>query len=140
MSILNPFPHFAAFQFTPTIPAIYWNTRSPEQAFCQLAQQNEKIVAFIDSMVDTVNAQYQIVSNLQSQLPQLVESDVNAYLDANLADNTSTLYTLVNTVITDWADAKTAQVDALQNFCDSITVGSTYEDLHDHGFLYIPII
>ena len=132
-----PFPHFAAFKYTPTIPAIYWNVCSPEQAFEQLALHYDKLVAFIDSMVDTVNEQYQIVNEMQEQLPALVENDVNDYLDAAFADPTSDLYTLVSNTVTQWANDRTAQVDAIQAVIDSLTVGTTYDEIKDYGFIYI---
>ena len=132
-----PFPHFAAFKYTPTIPAIYWNVCSPEQAFEQLALHYDKLVAFIDSMVDTVNGQYQIVNEMQEQLPALVENDVNDYLDSAFADPTSDLYTLVNNTVTQWANDRTAQVDAIQAVIDSLTVGTTYDEIKDYGFVYI---
>ena len=132
-----PFPHFAAFKYTPTIPAIYWNVCSPEQAFEQLALHYDKLVAFIDSMVDTVNGQYQIVNEMQEQLPALVENDVNDYLDAAFADPSSALYTLVSNTVTQWANDRTAQVDAIQAVIDSLTVGTTYDEIKDYGFVYI---
>lgn len=140
MAILEPFPHYPFFQYSPTIPAIMWNINSPEQAFHQLGCEYSKLIAFTDSMVDTLNSQYQIVNNLQSQLPTLVENDVKDYLDTNLADSSSVLYDLVNSTVTQWADDRTAQVDAIQAYIDSITVGTTYEDIHDYGFLYIQSI
>ena len=136
--IINPFPHFAAFRYTPTIPAIYWNVESPEQALKQLAMHYDKIVAWIDAMVDTVNNQYEIVEDLQTRLPQLVLQDVTDYLNQNLADETSVLYQLINQAVTDWANARTAQVDALQDWVDSVAPGDTYDDLRENGFLYIP--
>lgn len=135
--ILNPFPTFAAFRYSPTIPAIYWNVESPEQAFKQLALHYDKIVAYLDAMVDTINSQYQIVTSLQDELPSLVETDVNDYLDRAFADPSSDLYQLVNETVTQWANDRTAQVDAIQDVIDSLTVGTTYGELKDHGFVYI---
>ena len=88
-------------------------------------------------MVDTINSQYQIVTSLQDELPSLVETDVNDYLDRAFADPSSDLYQLVNETVTQWANDRTAQVDAIQDVIDSLTVGTTYGELKDHGFVYI---
>lgn len=81
MPIIYPFPHYSSFtNYTPTIPSFYWDTYSQEQRIKALCKEYAKLVAFTDSMVDTVNAQYSIIDALQENFPQLVDDAIQPAL------------------------------------------------------------
>lgn len=82
MPAIYPFPRFRDFtQWTPTIPAFYWDVYSQEERIKALCREYAKLIAFTDSMVDTVNAQYDIVRTLQEEFPELVSEAIQPALD-----------------------------------------------------------
>lgn len=86
MAIINPFPHYANFtQYTPTLPSLYWDVYSSEQRIKALCMEYVKLVGFTDSMVDTLNAQYALIEDMQARFPDLVNDDVVAEI-RRLAD------------------------------------------------------
>lgn len=74
-----PFPHYGDFTaFTPVVPELYWNVYSAEERVKALCMEWVKLTAFTDGMVDTINDQYDIIKQMQTDLPELVNEDVLA--------------------------------------------------------------
>jgi hypothetical protein len=81
MPVCNPFPHFCNFDnWSKVLPDLYWNVYSPEQRIKALCMEYAKLIAFTDSLVDTVNDQYTIIETMREQLPELVNEDVIAQI------------------------------------------------------------
>lgn len=112
-----PFPYFADFAFSPTVPNIYWNVYSQEQIIFQLSNEYEKLVAYNNALVDTINAQYLIIENLQDKIDEVAAEATQEFLEEALQSGT-----LDQTIL-----------DALA----SIKSGTTYGDIDTHGFAYV---
>ena len=112
-----PFPYYAQFQFAPTIPTIYWDVYSQEQIIFQLCNEYEKLIAYNNAMVDTINSQYLIIENLQDTIEEVAREETAAYLQEALSSGE-----LDQTIL-----------DALA----AIQSGTTYGDLDTHGFAYL---
>ena len=111
--ILYPFPYFRNFVYgTPVIPDLYWNAYSYEERIKKLCMEYAKLIDFTDSMVDTVNSQYEQIE------------DINNHV-----------YDIIHQAIVDGEFDSVVQ-DAVQAWIDSRAVGTTYDDLKNHGFLY----
>lgn len=136
MAVINPFPYYSAFTYTPTVPTLYWDVYSQEERIKALCCEYDKLIHFVDAQVDTINAQYQTIQSLQSQLASLVNEDTVEYLDENLADETSTLYTMVSANLSAWQNERTAQVDANTAAIADIETGTTYSQFDTNGFTY----
>lgn len=81
MPVIHPFPYFRGFtQYTPTIPTLYWNVYSQEQRIKALCMEYAKLIAFSDSMVDTLNDTFDIVEDMNARLPELIDDSVNEAL------------------------------------------------------------
>lgn len=80
--VIIPFPHYGAFtNYTPVIPSFYWDVYSSEQRIHALCKEYAKLIAFTDSMVDTVNAQYGELIELKEDFLQYVEEAIGPALD-----------------------------------------------------------
>lgn len=77
---MNPFPHYIDFPESTVVPSMYWDVYSPEQRIKALCVEYAKLIAFTDSLVDTVNDQYAVIQTLEDQLPELVNDDVAAQI------------------------------------------------------------
>lgn len=111
--ILHPFPYFRNFIWgTPVIPDIYWNAYTYEERIKKLCMEYAKLVDYTDSIADTINEQYDTIEDI----------------DANIAD-------IINQAIDD-GKFDTIIGDVVQAWIDSRVVGTTYNDLKNHGFLY----
>lgn len=111
--ILYPFPYFRNFVYgTPVIPDIYWNAYSYEERIKKLCIEYNKLIEFVDSMVDTVNAQYAEIENINDHVEQII----NQAIDDGAFD----------TIIS----------DAVQAWLDARSVGTTYGELKNNGFIY----
>ena len=113
MSIMYPFPYFRNFVYgTPVIPDIYWNAYSNEERIKKLCCEYAKLIEFTDSMVDTVNSQYEAVQDINN----------------NIAD-------IINQAIED-GEFDSVISDVVQAWIDSNHIGTTYNQLDTYGFIY----
>lgn len=113
---MYPFPHFRGFTAgTPTIPDIYWNCYTHEERIKKLCCEYSKLIAFVDSMVDVINSQYEIIEELQDTLPEVV---------AEVLEQDDTIHGEI--------------IDIVQAYIDSLTVGTTYDTINQRGFVYKP--
>lgn len=120
------FPHYENFtDFTPVVPKLYWDVYSQEQRIKALCMEYVKLVAFTDAMVDTVNDQYAIIEDMQARLPELINDEVRAELEAMI--ETGELNQIVAEAVEAWADARTAQVD--QNTADIAALDERMDNL-----------
>jgi hypothetical protein len=108
---MYPFPYFRAFtDYTPVIPEIYWNVYSQEERIKKLCMEYAKLIAFTDSMVDTVNEQYEIIEDMKQRFPELVNEDVITELNKMVEEGS--LLPIVQEAIDTWMNERSAQVDA----------------------------
>lgn len=112
-----PFPYFSQFQFAPTIPSIYWDVYSQEQIIFQLCNEYDKLIAYNNAMVDTINEQYLIIENLQDNIETIAKQETADYLAEALESGE------LDQVI----------LDALAR----IQSGTTYGDIDTNGFAYL---
>ena len=111
--ILNPFPYYRNFIYSPpVIPDIYWNSYSYEERIKKLCMEYAKLIDFTDSMVDTVNAQYEQIEDINNKVYEIIHQAID---DGDFD-------TIIQQAVQDWLNAR--------------TVGTTYDDLKLHGFLY----
>lgn len=72
--ILKPFPKYSNFtQFTPELPKFYWDVYSQEERLKAICFEINKLIEFLDSIVDTINAQYAEMEELEQELRELAE-------------------------------------------------------------------
>ena len=115
-AIPYPFPYFNAFTWgTPTIPDIYWNAYSYEERIKNLCMEYAKLVAFIDALVDTVNAQYVEIEHINDEFPALLKEYVAT--DPGIA-----------------ASIK----DAVDEYLSNLVSGNDYGVLKEKGFIHEP--
>lgn len=72
-------PGFWAWDYTPVIPQFYWNVESAEQRIKYICMLYDKLIAYVNHMHDDIYDEgglYDIVLNLQKELPELVQKDV----------------------------------------------------------------
>ena len=112
-----PFPYFSEFAFAPTVPNIYWNVYSQEQIIFQLSNEYQKLIAYNNALVDTINAQYLIIENLESTIDEVAKQETAEFLEEALSSGE-----LDQTIL-----------DALAQ----IKSGTTYGDLDSNGFAYL---
>lgn len=118
MAVYNPFPHYMGFTVSPpVIPKLYFDVYSEEQRIKALCSEYQKLMLFTDSLVDTVNEQYIIIEEMKKSFKQVITEIIKTDDE-------------VRKVIT----------DAVQEYVDGITHGTTYDELAEHGFLYPPQI
>ena len=111
--ILYPFPYFRAFMFgTPTIPDIYWNAYSYEERIKKLCCEYDKLIKFTDSMVDTLNSQYEEIESINDNLPELIIQALET------------------------PELKAIIMEKVQAYLESMTKGSTYGQIKENGFIY----
>lgn len=134
--IIYPFPSYMDYAYTPRVPDLYFNVKSQEQRIAQLCCEIDKLIHYIGDLKDTVNSQYEIIQQLETLIPELVNEDVSDYLDEGLADPESTVYEIINDVVEDWADERTSQVDANTEAIAKLKDGNTYNDIANNGFIY----
>lgn len=116
--MITPFPHYGAFTaYTPTLPKFYWNVYSQEQRIHDICAEMSKLICFIDSIVDTVNEQYETIEAINAQLNDKVKDAVYKYLDE--AKETGELDPII--------------IAALAR----IKSGETYGTLDENGFAYV---
>ena len=109
-----PFPYYSAFTWaTPTIPNLYWNAYSQEERIKNLCMEYGKLTAYLDSMADTINSQYSIIEDINDKLPGMVAEAVST--DPNIMQSVE---------------------DTVRGYLDSMSIGTTYKDITDHGFIY----
>ena len=67
-----PFPYFSSFTVSPpVIPDYYWNVYSQEERIKSICMRLERLVAFVDAMVDTVNKQYEMIRELKETIEEI---------------------------------------------------------------------
>lgn len=136
--IHNPFPRYVEFtDFTPVIPELYWNVYSSEERIRALCLEWVKLTAYVDDMAETVNDQYAIIQDMQERLPELVNEDVVAELNALVESGTIHDYideavnALYNSMVDSQFISVTERLDAIDSRIDGIatlTDGSTTGD------------
>lgn len=93
MSKLHPMPHYREFtNYTPTVPNLYWDVYSSEQRIKALCMEYVKLTAFTDSIIDTVNDQYAIVSDMQEKLGELVDEETRTVINELVESGTFMQY------------------------------------------------
>lgn len=69
---IYPFPYFSAFVISPpVVPDYYWNVYSQEERIKAICMRLERLVAFVDAMVDTVNKQYEMIRALKETIEEI---------------------------------------------------------------------
>lgn len=113
-TVIRPLPPFCGFtDFTPTVPALYWDVYSSEQRIKSLCMEYAKLVAYVSAMADTLNTTVGVVNKMESELPELV----------------------ANTVKTD-AEIQQLIKDSVTEYIQTLTKGTTYADIATYGFLH----
>ena len=113
-----PFPYYSAFTWaTPTIPNLYWNAYSQEERIKNLCMEYGKMTAYLDAMADTLNSQYQTIEEINDKLPSMVAE-----------------------VVTTDPDIRKSIEDTVNAYIESMTKGTTYKQMTDHGFIYNGLI
>ena len=111
--ILFPFPYYRNFMNgTPVIPEMYWNTYTYEERIKKLCCEYAKLIDYTDSIADTINEQYNMIQDIDENIADII----NQAIDDGKFDD------IISDVVQDWIDSR--------------TTGTTYNDLKNHGFLY----
>lgn len=114
MGIINPLPPYHGWaEFTPVIPAMYWDVYSPEERIKALCREYAKLAAYLGAVAETVNQTAATVNKLEAELPALV----------------------AETIKTDPEITETIQV-AVADYIQTLTKGVTYNDIKTYGFLH----
>lgn len=114
MAIIKPLPHYHGWtDFTPVIPALYWDVYSPEERIKALCREYSKLVAYVSAIANTVNETAAVVNRMETELPDLVSE----------------------TVKTD-PEIQQAIRDAVTDYIQTLTKGTTYANINEYGFLH----
>ena len=74
-----PFPYYAGFTaFTPNIPQFNWNIRSQEQCILEIMAQQNKTAAYLDTIADTINSQYEAFDTVEEAATDAQEAAESA--------------------------------------------------------------
>lgn len=79
-----PLAPFECWPYTMVIPKFYWDAESPEQRVKYLCMLYDKLMAYVNGLRDDIYDEgglYDIVLQLQKELPELVKEDVQTIVD-----------------------------------------------------------
>ena len=80
-------PYFPGWtDFTPTIPAAYWNTYSQEQRIHRLCALMDKIACYCDMLGDKISANREDIDTLLAEFKEFVEHGFDDYYAVQVAE------------------------------------------------------
>ena len=71
---------------TPTLPAFYWDVYSNEQRLKKLCWELAKMVCFSNYLVDNINIDHELITELQEAFNQFMESGFDDYYKEQVHD------------------------------------------------------
>lgn len=111
---IKSIPHFHGWtEFTPVIPAMYWDVYSGEERAKALCREYSKLVAYVSAIAETVNSTAAVVNRLETELPALVAETIKTEPEIQQAIQT-----------------------AVADYIQTLTKGTTYADINQYGFLH----
>ena len=85
--IAAPIPPFWGFSaFTPVIPKLYWNVKSPEQRILNLFDLLNKLICYCDSMGLQIDVNAQDVADLKKAMQELKDGGLVDYYEKRIYD------------------------------------------------------
>lgn len=93
----SPIPPFWGFSaFTPVIPKLYWNVKSPEQRILNLFDLLNKLICYAEQMGIQLNVSQDELEKLKAEFEKFQDSGFEDYYEKQLAqwmqDNAATLF------------------------------------------------
>lgn len=81
----SPIPPFWGFSaFTPTIPKLYWDVKSQEQRILNLFDLLDKIIAYADSIGETIDTSAEDIEALKKELQNLEDGGLVDYYEKQI--------------------------------------------------------
>jgi len=92
-------PGYPAYQYTPVIPKLYWEVKSPEQRIKMLCCELYKLIGYSNDQTHQINKNTEAIEELDNILQKFMESGFNDYYEAQVkewvAENLEFVYTQV---------------------------------------------
>lgn len=75
--LITPYPFWT--QFTPTLPALYWDVDSHEERIKRICLELHKLVEYADYLGENINLDHETITQLQDAFQKFIDGEYDQY-------------------------------------------------------------